>query len=369
MKISIYAICKNESNFVDRFIESAIDADVIVVCDTGSTDDTISRLEAWRIRFPEKIKIHSITVSPWRFDFARNVSLGMVPPDVDVCVALDLDEVLTPGWRAALETAWTPETTRLRYSYIWSWAAPGVPESVQLSDKIHSRTGYIWRHPCHEVLYNYVIAEVQTYTGEGSFGVHHHPDDSKPRAQYLSLLELGTKENPWCDRSSYYLAREYFYYNRHEDAIAEFERHRSLPSLHWDAERASSHRHQAKALTHLGRLQEARDHFARATEKDPLYRNGWNDLAMADYALRDWDACYRSSLRAISIDKDHGTYIMDQTEAFGPKAYDLAAIAAYNLGLLAESEKYARIAVTMSPDDARLIKNLDSILEKINEGK
>ena len=41
MKIAVYAISKNESQFVERFCKSAVDADLIVIADTGSTDNTV----------------------------------------------------------------------------------------------------------------------------------------------------------------------------------------------------------------------------------------------------------------------------------------------------------------------------------------
>lgn len=37
-KICVYAIAKNEEQFVDRWVDSMSEADVIVVLDTGSTD-------------------------------------------------------------------------------------------------------------------------------------------------------------------------------------------------------------------------------------------------------------------------------------------------------------------------------------------
>lgn len=43
-KICIYAICKNEIQFVDRWLESMEEADYIVVLDTGSTDGTYEKL-------------------------------------------------------------------------------------------------------------------------------------------------------------------------------------------------------------------------------------------------------------------------------------------------------------------------------------
>ena len=45
-KISVYAICKNESQFVDRWMDSMSEADNVIVLDTGSTDDTVEKLRA-----------------------------------------------------------------------------------------------------------------------------------------------------------------------------------------------------------------------------------------------------------------------------------------------------------------------------------
>ena len=44
-KICVYAICKNEMKFIDKWIESMSEADYIVVLDTGSTDGTFEKLQ------------------------------------------------------------------------------------------------------------------------------------------------------------------------------------------------------------------------------------------------------------------------------------------------------------------------------------
>ena len=46
MKIVVYAICKNEESFVDRWMDSMAEADQVVVLDTGSTDATVQLLRA-----------------------------------------------------------------------------------------------------------------------------------------------------------------------------------------------------------------------------------------------------------------------------------------------------------------------------------
>ena len=97
MKIAVYTICKNESAFVDRWVDSMSEADGIFVLDTGSEDDTVEKLKA------RGVTVGEAEIIPWRFDTARNLSLELVPKDFDVCVCTDLDEVFLPGWRRKIE--------------------------------------------------------------------------------------------------------------------------------------------------------------------------------------------------------------------------------------------------------------------------
>ena len=75
MRIAVYAICKNESQFVDRWMDSMSEADQVVVLDTGSTDDTVERLKKRGAQVTVEL------ISPWRFDVARNRSMELVPED------------------------------------------------------------------------------------------------------------------------------------------------------------------------------------------------------------------------------------------------------------------------------------------------
>ena len=92
-KICVYAISKNEEKFVDRWYESIKEADKIIVLDTGSTDNTVKKLKSHNIDVYEK------QIIPWRFDIARNEALSLIPEDYDICISLDLDEVLKSNWR------------------------------------------------------------------------------------------------------------------------------------------------------------------------------------------------------------------------------------------------------------------------------
>ena len=100
MKCAVYTIALNESKHVARWYESAKEADYLLICDTGSTDDTVN------IARSLGITVVQIKLNPWRFDDARNYALMSLPLDVDYCISMDMDEMLTPGWRDELQKAY-----------------------------------------------------------------------------------------------------------------------------------------------------------------------------------------------------------------------------------------------------------------------
>ena len=98
MKICVYAITKNESNNLDRWLTSMSEADYIVVLDTGSTDNTLELLQ----NDPRVTKVEQKIIKPWRFDVARNESMKLIPKDSDILVCTDPDEFFEPGWAQVL---------------------------------------------------------------------------------------------------------------------------------------------------------------------------------------------------------------------------------------------------------------------------
>ena len=87
-KICIYTICKNEIQFVDRWLESMKEADSIVVLDTGSTDGTYEYLQAKQKDYPQLI-VRQQVINPWRFDVARNESMRDIPADCNILMSTD----------------------------------------------------------------------------------------------------------------------------------------------------------------------------------------------------------------------------------------------------------------------------------------
>ena len=251
-KICIYAISKNEEKFIDRWYESIKDADHIYVLDTGSTDNTVEKLKT-----KEKVTVKEEIITPWRFDVARNKSLELVPEDTDICICIDIDEVMQPNWREEIEKNWDKNTTRLMYTYNWSLDSNDNPIVSFYAEKIHSRNDYLWTHPVHEILtYKGKTQEIKKVVN--TLIINHYPDNQKSRSSYLPLLELSVQEDPLDDRNMHYLGREYMYYGKWNESIDTLIKHLNLKTATWADERAASMRFIARCYKNLNRYEEAK---------------------------------------------------------------------------------------------------------------
>ena len=345
LKICVYAISKNEAHFVERFCNSAKDADLILIADTGSTDG-----------LPEEARkhgavVHDICVMPWRFDVARNASMALIPRDIDVCICLDIDEVLQPGWREEIERVWIKGfTTRLRYMFDWS-------EGIKFySEKIHARGGYHWHHPCHEyAVLDKRVSENWAHTDK--LLIVHMPDPTKSRGQYLELLDLSVKEDPNCPRNAFYYARELSFYGRWQESIDACKKYLQMPSAIWIGERAYAYRVIGGCYKSLGNFAEAEKFFHMAASEDPNTREPWCELAFLTYEQSRWEESFAYAMRALRIKERAMVYTCDPA-VWGARPHDLAAIAAWNLGLKDIALEQAKLALSLEPDDKRLQDNV-----------
>jgi tetratricopeptide (TPR) repeat protein len=352
MKIAVYAISLDESKFAARFCESAREADLIFVADTGSSDATVPILQA------HGATVVNISIKPWRFDDARNSALALLPPDIDVCVSLDIDEVLQPGWREEIERVWTPDTTRMRYGFDW-----GCGIAFQY-EKIHCRHGYRWFLPCHEYPVPDRITEVWANTDK--LLVVHQPDPEKSRGQYLDLLRISVEENPTEPRNAFYYGRELSFRGEWLLAIKECRRYLDLPRANWPNERCYAMRIIARSHQELGQWTDALKWARAACSEAPETREPWYDLALACYRTSRWAESLGAALTCLSITKREKVYTVDPA-VWGASPHDLASIAAYNIGQYALALEHARKAIELEPDNLRLRQNLAFCEGKVSE--
>jgi glycosyltransferase involved in cell wall biosynthesis len=351
----VYTVALNEEKFVERWYESAKEADYLLIADTGSTDKTIELAKSLGI------SVVPVSISPWRFDDARNAAMSQIPLDIDYCISLDMDEIITPNWREPLQKAFDAGVTRPKYKHVWSWNEDGTPGTEFAYDHIHTRKNYRWKHPVHEALYCYGIKETAMFI-EG-LETHHHPDPSKSRSQYLPLLEMAVREDPESDRNTFYYARELFFYGHIDKAKEQFERHLSLKSATWSAERTASMRYLSKC--NVG-TEEEHEWLSKAIMESPKRREAMVELAQYYYRTKNWEECLDWAKLAVLIEEKPLDYLCEPF-AWGSLPYDLAAISSYNLGNFKDAYDYGEIATSLEPENDRLIKNMDFYKESLDK--
>ena len=347
MKICVYAICKNEEKFIERWYESVKEADGIYVLDTGSTDNSVNLLKSLGVVVRQEI------ISPWRFDIARNKSLEMIPDDFDICICLDLDEVLNKGWSKTIKSLWKDGLTRLRYVYNWSLDKNNQPIISFYGEKIHKRKGFTWVNPVHEIL-RYKGEEKYLYTDKVI--VNHYPDSKKSRSSYLPLLELAVKEDPCNDRNMHYLGREYMYYGKYEEAISTLERHLSLESATWKDERCASMRFIARCYMKLNRPREALMWSNLAIKESPYLRDPYMEKALITYELKKFKETEKLCREALKIKKHPKTYI-NEVFTTDLNIYDILSVVCFYNGKYRSSLRYVKMALELDKDNERLISN------------
>ena len=355
-KIVVYAICKDEEENIEMWYSSMKEADEIIVLDTGSADNSIKLLK----KYP-KIKLYQENIIPWRFDVARNLSLSYVPKDTDICVCTDLDERFEKGWRKELEEKWDSNTTRVKYTYNWSFTANNKPGTTFYLNKIHTRNNYKWINPVHEVLQ---CSKKESETLISSIILNHYQKPKKERENYLNLLELSIKENPLDDRNTHYLGREYMYYKKWDKCIEILHKHLKLQTSTWKDERSASMRYIAYSYYNKNYIEESIMWYKKAISEAPYLREPYFDLGYLYYKIKDYINSEYYLKNALKIKEKPNTYINEE-RAWNETIYDLLSINCFNNKKYKEALKYINKALKINDKDQRLLNNY-KLIKKYN---
>jgi len=352
MKIAIYCPIKNELKHIDDWYKSCNQADYICVLDTGSTDGSLEKLHSL-----SKVKITEAVISPWRFDDAFNMAMYTIPIDTDICIRLDLDERIQPGWREELEKLWVNGTTRLRYPYVWNWNPDGSPGRQWYSDRIHARSGYRWIGPTHEYL---MCRTQEKLAWTDRVKIYQYPD-AKEKKNDLSLLQEFVKEYPQDLRALAYLGREYFYCGDYPNSAKTYKKF---------VNNSSDNIEKGQAYLYIAQCEPdfTVEWINQAKKCIPDHREPYLALSQYFYRRKNWEECLNYAEQTLGITKHPMTYI-STPEAWGARPYDLAAIAAWNLSQYEKAIEYGQQAVKLDPNDVRLSQNLTLFQQKLQNEK
>lgn len=232
-KIAFYAPIKNEERYIREFVEFHLKTmktgDLFVFVDTGSTDNTINIVKQM---IAEKKPILFYNDYPqdhiFSFDFIRNYSLSKVPPIIDICVALDIDEFMVKdNWRDILqEVARDTDNHFVLVNNRWEDLSEEKGTKsyfIHQRSAIHSHLPLIkWKFPVHECLDNQ--DKNVKLVERSDFITAHMRNQKKERVSYKKIIVDYLKTKPKLSNIDmmhlYYIeGNEYFAAGEHKNAL------------------------------------------------------------------------------------------------------------------------------------------------------
>lgn len=360
-KICVYAICKNEIKFVDRWLSSlSSESDYIVVLDTGSTDGTYEFLQ----KDPRVYKVEQKIITPWRFDTARNESLKLIPEDAEICVVSDFDHIFRPGWGNELRRLFSEGYEEV-YGDIIDYEDNNNQIKRFLSKNVHPNSkDWYWERPIHEGISYHGNRAAKVIISD-TFVIEHHPDRTKSRDGYLTLLEEEYKENSSDPLCAIYYGCELCFHGRDEEGLNVFLKANeecnfsNCPEIAYQVQLniADSYRNKKEYELALSYAEKAESYniFTRR-----LY------MVRADiyFEMGDYENSKKFMLKALDVKFNYRSWV-ETDDYFNGRCYDQLSLVCYAMGDYLSSIAYCTLALKFKPNDERLLNNLDYFVKEV----
>lgn len=262
-RVSVVMIVKNEGAVLARCLDSVKDADEIVVCDTGSTDDTLEVAG----QYTDKV----FADYAWEDHFAKARNHAKEKATGDWILSIDADEFLTCPFskvREATELAFMAVNVKM--------SAEFGPPSTFWFPRLFRNCDQVW---WEGAVHNH-ISVMGEDVGEVAITFGYSPAHATDRGRSLRILEKEVATRPDCVRERFYLAREYFYRGDYEKALPLLGRY--VQQSRFLAEKAEAFLTMARAYWALRMADDARDALAQALIINPNWAEAC--LFMAELA-------------------------------------------------------------------------------------
>lgn len=252
--VSAVLIVRNEQELLPRCLASLSGVTDLVVCDTGSDDDTVTVAETYGAR---------VVRFDWCDDFATARNFAKSHAVHDWVLVIDADEMLVSSF-ADVEAAAAAATGPAVSLRVVPERGDGWHRSVRLMRRSVNYVGKV-----HEV-------PGVTATDDADVTVMYGYSPAHDRDPDRVLRILSSIEEP-SGRDLYYLAREFYYREDWQRAVDTLDRY--LPVATWMPERADGWLMLARCLWQLQRGDDARSACLQAVNNNAHFREALEFMA------------------------------------------------------------------------------------------
>lgn len=341
MIISVCMITWNEEKLLPIAVESTKGlADEIVVADTGSADNTVQvARDLGCIVIEGEDRYHKAQ--------SRNAAINKASGDW--IVILDCDEQI----QEPVKLRKFLERCKDDAAYIRLAFKSGDKTTLEFSQmRIWRKGTYLYKYRAHEIPMPQIDNPKIIWT---DFVWEHRPPTERGEWKLtytLDRLLLDVEENPDSSRSKFYLARQYVYMKRWQESIDAFREYLKQP----DHDEGDAYLYMAKSYGELGKEKEQIQALHLACALKPTRRDWWGLLAEIYYNRKQFEIATAYLMAALEMPIPKTDYLADKW--YGSHIYDLLARSLYYSGYPERGREYAVKALSLSPNDERLQKNL-----------
>lgn len=271
MKISACLIVKNEKDHIRKVLESLRSFDEIVVCDTGSTDNTVGIAK----EYTDKV----FTDYVWNDDFAEARNHALSKCTGDWILSIDGDEFLEEGGLEKIKHLIThAHPDELHFSV--KMTSLGSNQVHNLPRLFRNNGEVKWIGSAHETL-SPIQANLTDVVITYGYSTAHNLDPDR----MLRILEKEVNEKDKKNsRNLYYLAREYYYRKMYFEAWLGFKECAEFSS--WIPEKSDAFLYMARCSFYTNQGDIARDSCLKAIEHNPDFKEAL--LFMAELHHEPW---------------------------------------------------------------------------------
>lgn len=364
IKVTVYAICKNEKDNVEAWVKCFSKADYVCVLDTGSDDGTWEKLQKLQKKYKNLI-IDQKIIKPWRFDTARNESLKLCPKDTTIWFMVDLDErIKENNWVEQIKIKWTPTFERGTYTYNRDVRENDTVIRAIPEYRIHSRKWNHYKNIVHEAIYNDMeqkefFVEICTPI---DITVWHYPKKDKV-THYAELCEEDLKEYPEDYVMRLQLAIEYEILEEYEKAWYHYE---------WLIKNKNTlHKYEiARCWFGLGRISNIQNktddalyYYKNGRIECPKLVDNYLDAALIYYGNKQYQEAIDLCDMAFKYCYEAAWCGVYDVTTFYP--YYITGMSYFCLGQKIKGLGYLEIAYNKNPNDQEVKTRKDMILQEI----